>query len=94
MVQYVPDSTMAITRIVFRAFQGLGGGGCFSLGTIVTTELVPPDQLTTATARLSISVSLGLLLGPIIGGVIAASTTWRWIFIIKYEQKPAIYMQF
>lgn len=46
-------------------------------------DLVPAAQYTTATARLSICVSLGLLLGPVIGGVISAKTTWRWIFIIK-----------
>lgn len=27
--------------------------------------------------------ALALLLGPIIGGAIAANTTWRWIFLIK-----------
>lgn len=69
--------------IIFRAFQGLGGGGSYSLGTIITMELVSAAQYTAATARLSICVSLGLLLGPIIGGVISANTTWRWIFIIN-----------
>ncbi|KAI8630114.1 putative multidrug resistance protein fnx1 [Xylariaceae sp. FL1651] len=69
--------------IIFRAFQGLGGGGAYSLGTIITIELFPMPQVPTATARLSIAVSLGLLLGPIIGGVISAKTTWRWIFIVN-----------
>ncbi|KAI1747026.1 MFS multidrug transporter-like protein [Xylaria castorea] len=69
--------------IIFRAFQGLGGGGCYSLGTIITMDLVPAAQYTAATARLSICVSLGLLLGPVIGGAISANTTWRWIFIIN-----------
>ncbi|KAI0856091.1 MFS multidrug transporter-like protein [Xylaria cubensis] len=69
--------------IIFRAFQGLGGGGCYSLGTIITMDLVPAAQYTIATARLSICVSLGLLLGPVIGGAISANTTWRWIFIIN-----------
>ncbi|KAI1192552.1 major facilitator superfamily domain-containing protein [Nemania serpens] len=69
--------------IVFRAFQGLGGGGCYSLGTIITMDLVPAAQYTSATARLSVCVSLGLLLGPVIGGVISAKTTWWWIFIVN-----------
>ncbi|KAI1131717.1 MFS multidrug transporter-like protein [Nemania abortiva] len=69
--------------IIFRAFQGLGGGGCYSLATIIATDLVPAAQYAAATARLSICVSLGLLLGPVIGGVISANTTWRWIFIIN-----------
>ncbi|KAI0025052.1 major facilitator superfamily domain-containing protein [Xylariomycetidae sp. FL0641] len=69
--------------IIFRAFQGLGGGGCYSLGTIIVSELVPKAQYATYTARLSIAVSLALLVGPIIGGAIAANTSWRWIFIIN-----------
>ncbi|GAW20659.1 hypothetical protein ANO14919_101670 [Xylariales sp. No.14919] len=67
--------------IIFRAFQGLGGGGCFSLSTIIATDLVPTSEYTTIAARLSICASFGLLLGPVIGGVVSANTTWRWIFI-------------
>ncbi|KAI0100816.1 putative multidrug resistance protein fnx1 [Nemania sp. FL0031] len=69
--------------IVFRAFQGIGGGGAYSLGTIITSELFPVPKIPNATARLSIAVSLGLLLGPVIGGIIGSRTTWRWIFIIN-----------
>ena len=69
--------------IVFRAFQGLGGGGCFSLSTVMVTELVPPEKYTKYVSYMSIVTTLALLLGPIIGGAIAAGTTWRWIFIIK-----------
>lgn len=70
--------------IVFRAFQGIGGGGCFSLCTIITIEIVPPQKYTQYVTGLSIATTLALLLGPIVGGAIAANTDWRWIFIIKY----------
>ncbi|KAI0010709.1 putative multidrug resistance protein fnx1 [Xylariaceae sp. FL0662B] len=69
--------------IVFRAFQGIGGGGCFSLCTILVTDLVPPEKLTHFVSNINITNGLALLLGPIIGGAIAAHTTWRWIFIIN-----------
>lgn len=35
-------------------------------------------------ANIAIVNALALLVGPIVGGAIAANTTWRWIFIIKY----------
>ncbi|RYC59484.1 hypothetical protein CHU98_g6719 [Xylaria longipes] len=72
-----------VQLIVFRAFQGIGGGGCWSLATIIVTELVPPEQYAKFTANISIVNAMALLLGPIIGGAIASNATWRWIFIIN-----------
>ncbi|EFY95048.1 MFS transporter [Metarhizium robertsii] len=42
--------------IVFRAFQGIGGGGCFSLCTIMVFDLVPPENVPIAAPALVISV--------------------------------------
>jgi MFS family permease len=69
--------------IVFRAFQGIGGGGCYSICTIIMMEVVPPEKYTKYVSYINITSALALLLGPIIGGAIAANTTWRWIFLIK-----------
>ncbi len=62
----------------------MGGGGCFSLSTVIITELVPKERYTKYVSQLSVTSTLALLFGPIVGGAIAASTNWRWIFIIKY----------
>ncbi|OTA83132.1 hypothetical protein M434DRAFT_36824 [Hypoxylon sp. CO27-5] len=69
--------------IIFRAFQGVGGGGCWSLSTIIIVELVPAEKYPKFVSNISIVNALALLLGPIIGGAIASNTTWRWIFIIN-----------
>ncbi|KAI1307148.1 putative multidrug resistance protein fnx1 [Xylaria venustula] len=69
--------------IIFRAFQGIGGGGSWSLATIFVSELVPPENYPKFVANISLINALALLLGPIIGGAIASNTTWRWIFIIN-----------
>ncbi|KAH7304787.1 major facilitator superfamily domain-containing protein [Stachybotrys elegans] len=34
-----------IQVIVFRAFQGIGGGGCYSICTIIIMEIVPPENV-------------------------------------------------
>ncbi|TVY80405.1 MFS thioclapurine efflux transporter tcpA [Lachnellula suecica] len=69
--------------IVFRAFQGLGGGGNFALGTIFLVELVPPEKYPLYTTIMSVILSMSLLLGPILGGVISEHSTWRWIFFLN-----------
>ncbi|KAI0169916.1 major facilitator superfamily MFS-1 [Hypoxylon sp. FL1284] len=69
--------------IIFRAFQGIGGGGCFSMSQVIITDLVPPTKFSIYTSQLSTVSSIALLLGPIVGGAISANTTWRWIFIIN-----------
>ncbi|RYP64797.1 hypothetical protein DL770_009128 [Monosporascus sp. CRB-9-2] len=76
-------SQTIIQLIVFRALQGMGGGGCFSLCTILIMELVRPEKYTKYVSNLSVVNALALLSGPIVGGAIAANTTWRWIFIIN-----------
>lgn len=47
-------------------------------------DLVPPEKYAQVVANISITNAVALLVGPIIGGAIAANTTWRWIFIIKF----------
>ncbi|KAI1850144.1 hypothetical protein JX266_004523 [Neoarthrinium moseri] len=76
-------SQTLVQVIVFRAFQGIGGGGCYSICTIIMMEVVPPEKYTKYVSYINITSALSLLSGPIIGGAIAARTTWRWIFLIN-----------
>ncbi|KAI0886605.1 putative multidrug resistance protein fnx1 [Annulohypoxylon maeteangense] len=76
-------SQTIVQLAVFRALQGVGGGGCWSLATIFVIELVPPEKYTKYISNISIVNALALLLGPIVGGAIASGTSWRWIFIIN-----------
>ncbi|KAK8113577.1 MFS multidrug transporter-like protein [Apiospora sp. TS-2023a] len=69
--------------IIFRAFQGVGGGGCFSLSQVIITDIVPPERYPKYVSQLSMVSSLALLCGPIVGGAISSYTMWRWIFIIN-----------
>ncbi|KAI1171984.1 putative efflux pump antibiotic resistance protein [Nemania sp. FL0916] len=76
-------STTLVDLIVFRAFQGVGGGGCLALSLIVVIELVPPEKYAKFVAQLNIAVALALILGPLLGGLISSYTTWKWIFFIN-----------
>lgn len=69
--------------IVFRAFQGLGGGGCFSVPTAICLELVPKEKYAALTGFISLVFSSSMIAGPIVGGAIAKTTTWRWVFLLN-----------
>lgn len=69
--------------IILRAFQGVGGGGSYALATILTIEIVPPEQYSTQMTYMGVAVMLALILGPIAGGGISGVTTWRWIFLFN-----------
>lgn len=69
--------------IILRALQGVGGGGCVALGSVLLMESEPPEKYADAVTRYGVAVVLALVLGPILGGAISEYTTWRWIFLIK-----------
>lgn len=69
--------------IVFRAFQGIGGGGSYALGSIMLIQIVPASEITKMASYSSISFVVATVLGPIIGGGICQHTTWRWIFLFN-----------
>ncbi|PQE06763.1 MFS multidrug transporter protein [Rutstroemia sp. NJR-2017a BBW] len=69
--------------IIVRAFQGLGGGGCYTLASILIIDSAPPEKYGKYVAVAGIAIALGTVLGPIIGGAITENTTWRWIFLFN-----------
>ncbi|KAF9701930.1 hypothetical protein EKO04_001172 [Ascochyta lentis] len=72
--------------IIFRALQGMGGAGVYSITTIGFIQMVPPSFYTQITAVASSLMSLGLILGPLLGGAINQDGQWRWVF---YMNLPA-----
>jgi MFS family permease len=49
---------------------------------IIATEVVPETQYATIVAIVSLTNCLGLVAGPLVGGAINDSISWRWIFLI------------
>ena len=74
---------MILCRIVFRSLQGIGAAGCFSISMIVFFELIPREKYPKYGSIISADIALATLLGPLLGGIITDTTTWRWVFLIK-----------
>jgi len=69
--------------IAARVVQALGAAMIFALGFAITTEAFPPSERGKALGINGTTVSLGIMAGPIIGGMILEATDWRWIFFVN-----------
>lgn len=69
--------------IVFRAIQGIGAGGNFALVYIVLADISPPEERGKIYSLGSFVWGLASVLGPTMGGFIAAYFSWPWIFFIN-----------
>ena len=69
--------------IVFRAVQGLGGGGLLSLTFVIVGDIVPPRQRGRYAGYLTGVFAFASVAGPLIGGFFVDELNWRWIFYIN-----------
>lgn len=73
----------------FRAFQGLGAGGLFSLALTIIGDIVPPRERAKYQGYFLAVFGTSSVLGPVIGGVLAGQssilgiTGWRWVFFVN-----------
>lgn len=69
--------------ILFRALQGIGGGGLNSLVMAIMGDLVPARQRAKYQAVTGMVATLALIAGPLLGGAFSDTLSWRWIFYIN-----------
>ena len=69
--------------IASRAVQGLGGALLMAISPAMLTNAFPAQERGRALGFNAITVSLGISVGPILGGMITASLSWRWIFYVN-----------
>ncbi|KAK5173007.1 uncharacterized protein LTR77_003129 [Saxophila tyrrhenica] len=72
--------------IVFRALQGIGGSGLYSMCTIIALAAVPPSKIDEMATYVSVTQAIAVVLGPILSGIITHDTdsdNWRWIFYLN-----------
>ncbi|MCL2781463.1 MAG: MFS transporter [Actinomycetia bacterium] len=73
----------------FRAFQGIGAGGLFSLAMAIVGDIVAPRERARYQGYFMATFATSSVLGPVVGGFFAAHGTifgitgWRWIFYIN-----------
>ncbi|MDF2091143.1 MDR family MFS transporter [Knoellia sp. 3-2P3] len=73
----------------YRAVQGLGAGGLFSLALAIIGDIVPPRERAKYQGYFLAVFGTSSVLGPVIGGFFAGTETimgidgWRWVFLVN-----------
>ena len=69
--------------IAFRVIQAIGASFLMALGPALLAEGFPPEERGRALGISGLSVSLGIILGPTLGGLILGHLSWHWIFFVN-----------
>ncbi len=69
--------------ILFRVLQGATGGGLQPLSQAIMMEAFPPEKRGKAMAFWALGIVVAPMIGPVLGGWITDSYSWRWLFYIN-----------
>jgi len=69
--------------IVFRAIQGLGGGGLFVTTIAVIADIIPPRERGRYQGFFGAVFGVSTVIGPLLGGFFVDNLSWRWIFYVN-----------
>ncbi len=69
--------------IAFRVLQGVGSAMVFALGFAILTEAFPPSERGRALGIVGSFVSIGIAIGPALGGIVIDALSWHWIFLVN-----------
>ena len=71
------------TLIFFRIVQGAAGGALQPLSQAVLLEAFPPEMRGKAMGFWGLGIVVAPILGPVLGGWLTDSYSWRWVFYIN-----------
>jgi EmrB/QacA subfamily drug resistance transporter len=80
MCGFSPNETALIG---FRVIQGVGAAMIMAMGPAIVAHTFAPGERGRALGLNGVSVSIGLSLGPALGGLLTQAATWRAIFLIN-----------
>ncbi len=76
-------ATSTTELIVFRVLQGIGGGMILPIGQLMMAQAAGPKRMGRVMSIVAVPAMLAPILGPVVGGLILDSVSWRWIFFVN-----------
>ena len=73
----------------FRAIQGIGAGGLFSMALAILADIVPARERAKYQGYFLAVFGMSSVIGPLVGGFFAGTdsilgvTGWRWVFLVN-----------
>lgn len=71
------------TFVIFRAMQGLGGGGLMILSQAIIADIVPASERGKYMGPMGAVFGISAVAGPLLGGYFVDHLTWQWAFYIN-----------
>jgi EmrB/QacA subfamily drug resistance transporter len=69
--------------IACRILQGAGGGMMAPVGMAMLYRVFPPSERVRAASILTVPTTLAPALGPVLGGFLVTTLSWRWVFFVN-----------
>ncbi len=69
--------------VAFRLLQGFFGAALVPLSQSILLDIYSAEERGSAMALFGVSVMVGPVLGPVIGGWLTENISWRWVFYIN-----------
>ena len=69
--------------IVLRLVQGAAAGGLMALAMAAVGDLVSPRERGRFQGYIAATFAVATVVGPLLGGLIVESASWRWVFFVN-----------
>lgn len=87
---YCGLSASLAQMIAGRIGQGFAGGAMIPTAQTIVRTRLPPHQLAIGMSLFGLTVLLGPLLGPVVGGWLTENASWRWCFFLNLPVSVAL----
>ena len=85
LASFLCGAAFNLEMLIFcRIIQGAAGGALIPMSQAILLESFPKNQQGLANAIFGVGVMFGPVIGPILGGWLTDTYSWRWIFYINF----------